>query len=184
MVGTTLAFLVDKTDSIKNTFTVGNVDITLTETGTDGNPTTAGNQYKMIPGETYSKDPKVKVVGGSEACWVFVKIDKSNNVDKFLEFAIDDSSWTQLAGNTDVYWKKVAASSDDQEFYVLKGNTVTISDEIDKEDLEDVVTGPILTFTAYAVQQDGFDTAATDAENAALAWAEAIAQFPLDTTTP
>ena len=41
-IGGTLAWLTDKTDPVVNTFTVGNVDITLAET--------TGQEYKMVPG--------------------------------------------------------------------------------------------------------------------------------------
>ena len=83
VVGTTLAFLVDKTDPIVNTFTVGNVDIELTETDGNGNNVT-GNEYKLIPGHTYTKDPTVTVKKGSEACWLFVKVDPANNAKDSL----------------------------------------------------------------------------------------------------
>ena len=43
VVGGTIAWLTDETEEIKNTFTVGNIDIELAETTTN---------YKMIPGET------------------------------------------------------------------------------------------------------------------------------------
>ena len=64
-IGGTLAWLTAKTEAVKNTFTVGNINITLTETTTN---------YKMVPGQTIAKDPKVTVKAGSEACWLFVKI--------------------------------------------------------------------------------------------------------------
>ena len=55
----TLAWLTDSTDSITNTFTVGNIDIDLTETlPTD-------RTAKMVPGHTIKKDPKVTVTAGS-----------------------------------------------------------------------------------------------------------------------
>ena len=75
-VGGTLAWLTDKTDPVTNTFTVGNVDITLAET--------TGKTYKMVPGQTITKYPKVTVEAGSEECWLFVKIEKSTNYDNFM----------------------------------------------------------------------------------------------------
>ena len=58
-VAGTYAYLTDKTATIKNTFTVGNVNIDLTE-GT-------GEFYKMVPGTTIEKNPKVTVEADSEA---------------------------------------------------------------------------------------------------------------------
>ena len=67
-VGGTIAYLTDTTDPVTNTFTVGNIDITLAETKDD---------FKMVPGCDIAKDPKVTVTANSEDCWLFVKIDES-----------------------------------------------------------------------------------------------------------
>ena len=52
VVGGTLAWLTDRTAEVKNTFTVGDINIGLTETTAD---------YKMVPGNTIAKDPTVTV---------------------------------------------------------------------------------------------------------------------------
>ena len=75
-VGGTLAWLTDTTDPVTNTFTVGDIDIDLTESD--------HLDLKMIPGRTITKDPKVTVKAGSEACWLFVKVQKSANFADFL----------------------------------------------------------------------------------------------------
>ena len=67
-VGGTVAWLVAKTDPVVNTFTYGDINITLTET--------TGDDYKIIPGVDIGKDPKVTVKAGSEACWLFVKVEE------------------------------------------------------------------------------------------------------------
>ncbi|MBR3787549.1 MAG: SipW-dependent-type signal peptide-containing protein [Firmicutes bacterium] len=91
-VGGILAYLTD-TAQVTNTFTVGNVDITVTEAKVDengklvlddeGNPVdrvTDGkdaegkvipaNTYHLIPGMTYIKDPTMTVKAGSEESYV------------------------------------------------------------------------------------------------------------------
>lgn len=73
----TLAYLTDR-EAVTNTFTVGNVDITLDEEKVtpDGKPTPEdddrvnGNEYHLIPGQTYTKDPTMTVVKGSEESYV------------------------------------------------------------------------------------------------------------------
>ena len=55
-VAGTYAYLTAKTAQVVNTFTVGNVNIDLTEKTTD---------YKMVPGTTINKDPKVTVKADS-----------------------------------------------------------------------------------------------------------------------
>ena len=171
VVGTTLAWLVDKTPTITNTFTFGNIDIALTES-TD-------LDLKMIPGKTITKDPKVTVAAGSEACWVFVKIEASANYNQFFaDYAVAEG-WTKLEDN--VYYRSVAQNSGAaQEFPVLAGNQVKVLDTVTKSQFDDMKNGttaaPTLAFTAYAVQAEGFATAAA-------AWAQAInaANYPADT---
>ena len=95
VIGGTVAWLTDKSDTVVNTFTDSDIDITLTES--------TGTEYKMVPGYTISKDPKVTVKADSEKCYLFVKLDKSNNFDSFLTYEIAEG-WEQLkdAENKDV----------------------------------------------------------------------------------
>ena len=156
-VGGTLAWLISKTDSVVNTFTYGDINIGLTETPRD---------YKITPGVDIKKDPKVTVTAGSEACWLFVKVEKENWNNK-VTYEIADG-WTALTGHTGVYYREVGADTAKagESYYILKGNTtyangvVTVSDTLTKEDIKGITTNPTLTFTAYAVQKDGIDTAA------------------------
>ena len=67
-VGGTIAYLTDTTDPVTNTFTVGKVDITLTETfntDTDNDGTNDAWKAQLIPGTTYAKDPVVTVTANS-----------------------------------------------------------------------------------------------------------------------
>ena len=158
-VGGTLAWLTAKSDTVVNTFTTSDIDITLAETkgGTD-------KEFKMIPGCTIEKDPKVTVKAGSEKCYLFVKIEKSSNFDTFMTYTVADD-WTQGNGTdipSNVWYRTVEASNKDQVFYVLKGDTtyqnglVTVKDTVTKADMEALkaenATPPTLTFTAYASQ--------------------------------
>lgn len=156
VVGGTLAWLTDQTAEVKNTFTVGDINIGLTETTAD---------YKMVPGNTIAKDPTVTVKANSEACWLFVKVTKSENLDTFITYAIAEG-WTALPGVDGVYYREVPASAADQTFSVLAGDAVTVKSDVTRTMLETAKTdAPTLTFKAYAIQRDHFATA--DA-----AWAE------------
>ncbi|MGN0784259.1 MAG: TasA family protein [Candidatus Aphodomorpha sp.] len=152
--GGAIAWLTDTTDSVTNTFTVGNIDISLAETTTD---------FKMIPGNTIAKDPKVTVKAGSEACWLFVKIEESDNLDTYISYTVA-SGWTQLTGVDGVYYRSVAAVTADTDFAVLTGNAVTVNGTVTKADMDAITNGtataPTLTFTAYAVQSANVATAA------------------------
>ena len=150
-VGGTLAWLTDKTDSVTKTFTVGDINIALAETTSD---------YKMVPGNTIAKDPKVTVKAGSEACWLFVKVEKSSNFGTFMTYEMADG-WTALTRNDGVFYREVAAATTDTDFAVLKNNQVKVLDTVTKEMLTGQgFTAPTLTFTAYAVQKDNIATAA------------------------
>lgn len=154
-IGGTIAWLTAKTDPVVNTFTVGDINITLAETTTN---------FKMVPGNTISKDPKVTVLKDSEACWLFVEIEKSANLDSFITYSIADG-WTALSGADGVYYREVNATTQDTGFDVLASNQVTVKDTVTKAMMNDLqkddATQPTLTFTAYAVQKDNIADAAT-----------------------
>ena len=155
-IGGTVAWLTAKTDPVVNTFTYGDINIELTET----KPT--NKQAKIIPGVDIEKDPKVTVKANSETCWLFVKVEESG---KFVENKVTYSiatGWTQGDGTNipeNVYYREVGAVTENTDFAVLKDNMVTVSDTLTKEDIKSIATNPTLTFTAYAVQKDGFDSA-------------------------
>ena len=156
VVGSTLAWLTDQTAEVKNTFTVGDINIGLTETTAD---------YKMVPGNTIAKDPTVTVKANSEACWLFVKVTESTDLKDFITYAIAEG-WTALPGVDGVYYREVPTSAADQTFSVLAGDAVTVKSDVTRTMLETAKTdAPTLTFQAYAIQKDHFATA--DA-----AWAE------------
>ena len=154
VAGGTVAWLVAKTDTVVNTFTYGNINIALAET--------TGTNYKVIPGTVIEKDPKVTVKAGSEACWLFVKVEESGTfvADK-VTYAIDNG-WTPLEGEKGVYYREVAAVTADTDFSVLEGNKITVKDTLTKGDIKDIAaTNPTLKITAYAVQQENIADAAT-----------------------
>lgn len=176
-VGGTVAWLVAKTDKVTNTFTYGDIDITLEETDTnsdeygdesvqgddDNDPNT--NTYEMVPGTKIKKDPTVTVLGDSEPCWLFVELEESANFADFMTYEMT-AGWTELEDG--VWYRTTTYKETDQEFGVLKNNEVTVKDTITKADLNALTdtTYPTLTVTAYAVQYEGFATAAD-------AWAQA-----------
>lgn len=167
-IGGTLAYLTFETQEVKNTFTVGNVKIDLTETGaTEENGWT--NSYKMIPGDTIAKDPKVTVDQNSEDCWLFVKVEGSENYSKFLEHKMA-TGWEPLkdVANVFVYTGTITKGT---AISVLDGDKVTVKTTVTQEMMDDItdttknVDEPTLTITAYACQKANVSTAA-DAWNA------------------
>ncbi len=102
----TLAWLTSST-TVTNTFSVGKVVITMDEleTNTAGTPTgttrVQGNEYKLLPGHEYTKDPIIHVDAASEDCYLFVTVD--NQIS-----AIEDSSNTVESQMVKHGWKKVS----------------------------------------------------------------------------
>ena len=159
----TLAYLTDSTSAVKNTFTVGKVDIDLAESD--------NLDFQLIPGNTLKKDPKVTVVAGSEACYLFVKVEASSNLNTFIQYSID-STWTQGDGTNvpaDVWYRTVDATTAKTgvTYNVLASSTaypdgyVTVKGTVTSTDMATLYTAdgtvdqdklPTLTFTAYACQ--------------------------------
>ena len=172
-IGGTVAWLTDKTDPVVNTFTVGDINITLAETGTTNN----AKNYTFVPGDTLAKDPKVTVTAGSEDCYLFVKVEEANNTatgltGKVINWSVDAgtdpaSTWVPVPEH-DGYWYRtvpaVAANTTEENlpsFDVLKDNQVTVNEKVTK----DMVTGltakkPTIAVTAAAVQKDNVNTVA------------------------
>lgn len=192
-VAGTLAYLQVKTGSVQNTFAPSNIDLTLAETATEGGSTTA-NTYKMIPGVVINKDPKVTVKADID-CYVFVEVTETTNFDTYMTYAIA-SGWklfnttsgevTAIAADADldgtyVLFREVSAdvAKDGEEFGVLAGNQVMVPYTVTKTQMNElynadgtVITAnqPKLTFTAYAIQKNGFE------DNLLGAWNEAHGQ--------
>ena len=149
-VAATLAYLTD-TETVTNTFTVGNVAITLTDTTTTAvEKYFTGGKYKLVPGHTYGKTATISVEDGSEACYLFVKLE--NGLGEAATFAVNTENWVAVTGETNVYAYTAIAEA---------GNTFAISTPFTLasgakvENLKDAEISVI----AYAVQAAGFDTA-------------------------
>lgn len=162
-VGGTLAWLTAKSDVVTNTFAPSGIDIKLEET--------TGKDYKMVPGYTISKDPKVTVKDGSEECWLFVKLEKSANFDSFMTYDMAEG-WEAVTGAPGVYAREVLTANFGTAYSVLKGDQVTVKSDVTEVMMEGLNTAnyPTLTITAYATQ---LHKSATEDFTAVDAWAAA-----------
>lgn len=158
----TLAYLKSK-DSVENTFTVGKVAITLDESKvdeygvvTEEQTKVKNNNYKLIPGHLYIKDPVVHFLADSEASYIFVKIENGLSAIETgttIEQQVLTNGWTKLDGQTDIYYKKVAATSINIDYPVF--TSFQIDGEADIQRYADTN----IIITAYAIQADGFSSA-------------------------
>lgn len=167
----TIAWLTSKSETVTNTFTYGDINISISETDTKDDDKLNTNTYEMIPGNKITKDPLITVKENSENCYLFVKLDKTTNFDEFMEFQVLEN-WILLEGTDNVYYQEVSQSDAKQEFYVLKDNSVLVKESVTKRMLNEldkngVENYPQLNITAYAVQRDSSIEAIS---TAAKAW--------------
>lgn len=163
----TMAYLTS-TDTVTNTFTVGKVAITLDEAKVNQNGEAVtpavrvkANEYKLIPGHSYTKDPTVHVAADSEDSYIFVKVE--NGIapfevagDKAIANQIEKNQWNDLKGVTDVYYKEYTSANAQKDLVVFEN--FEIADTAGSTDAWNNVNpqNTKVTVTAYAVQKDGF----------------------------
>lgn len=175
----TMAYLTS-TDKVVNTFTVGKVAITLDEAQVkeDGTPVAGAarvkeNAYHLLPGHTYTKDPTVHVQANSEDSFIFVKVE--NGIANYeagttIVAQIAENGWKPLTGVANVYYKDYTKRAEITDLPVF-GN-FTIADHANATDgWNNFSAETKVTVTAYAVQQDGF-------ASAAAAWGETFGATP------
>lgn len=172
-VGGTIAYLTDTTDPVTNTFTVGKVDITLTETfNTDTNNDNKNDAWKaqLIPGTTYTKDPVVTVTDDSEDCWLFVKFEEIGSPKTYLTYTSTltvANGWTQGDGTnipTNVWYRAVAKDAAVKSFHLLLNDIVTIDSDAVTNDSMTAASAAQLVYTAYACQSANMTVNAAWAE--------------------
>lgn len=168
VIGGTIAWLTAKTDEVTNVFTTSNISITLQEHEydaekdelTDKTTTTGVDNYKMVPGWTIPKDPLLTVEGGSEDCWLFIKVEeKGGNVtvdntdytfDSFIDYKIDEHNWTQLIDEKDVnvdgvYYCYANDIDKDRNIKILAGGEYVFEDVTYTWEPNQVLTKPDVT---------------------------------------
>lgn len=113
LVGTTLAYFTDKTETAKNTFTVGNVEIKLEEPAWPASG--EKDAPEVYPGEALAKDPTVTNIG-KNPCFVRVKVTGLDQFGNKGEITLrhgnyvagyDSTNWTLYNGY--YYYNKVLA---------------------------------------------------------------------------
>ena len=188
----TLAYLTD-TEAVTNTFSVGSVGLSLDEAKVDKMGKPDGNnrwqptkedleqEYYLLPGHSYTKDPTVTVDAGSEDAYVrmMVTITYQEEADAvFAKYGVDnwiniDAANWRVNGNP-VTTKDAAAGTVTRTYefryksFVPKSNTATELPALfttlkvpggvttDEMALLDDMT---INVVAHAIQKAGFDDA-------------------------
>ncbi len=187
----TLAYMID-TDHVVNTYTFGDVDIRLDEAEVNPDGTIVdedgdgvadhrnrGNNYHLIPGQTYVKDPTLTVVQGSEESYIrmLVTINRIGALKAALgeDFLPENyvEGWDRTLWNcvsvTDNgddtmtyefrYAQTVGALETDGDVVLPALFTaINMPGEVDGAMLQDM-QGLEITVIGHAIQQAGFDSA-------------------------
>ena len=176
----TLAYLTS-TDEVVNTFTVGKVQIKLdeAEVNSAGIADSAAssrvqeNEYHLLPGHRYTKDPTIHVVAGSEDCYLFVKVENgissleaatnANSNTKTIADQMSEKGWQAVNGVSNVYCyapnntkAAVSAGTDVHvfDYFIIDG--AKTGDQI-ASIAGKVENNAEIKVTAYAIQKDGFE---------------------------
>ena len=185
-IGATFAYLTD-TKSVNNTFTMGNVKITLDETDIK-NPSgtrVTSNEYNVYPGAVVTKDPIVHNVGAN-AAYIRATVNVSNWMNLCAAYYPDfkytfgqegyKAALNLLVGELGKGWSVVGVEAGDTftigQFdakFILKYDG-TLASGADTTAMFQTVTIPTgidnvnadsfsgVTVVAQAIQADGFDT--------------------------
>ena len=174
VVGRAVAYFTD-TESVTNTFTIGNVDITLTEPNwddaDDNNNNVPDAAESKTPGQKIAKDPTITNVGTNDA-FVFAKVEAACTTDvspaapkEIFTYTVK-SGWYLMTDNacsggktTKIY----AYGSDTSMTRLAKDGKAVLFDEVivnpEITGEEQGLTGnKDIVVTGYAIQADGIDT--------------------------
>lgn len=188
VIGGTLAWLTSTTDTVVNTFTVGDINLTLTEEGATQSGTTLTKDYKIIPGTTADKKPVLTVENLSEKCYVYASVENTVKLNGVVVATpnIDAAIWVKVGENGDkaVYRYMgveatngiVDASTAKQELEPVF-TQVTYSDTITKADIQ-TLANTTITINGYAHQSEG------DGMTMAAADTAACTHFAVAAVTP
>jgi len=171
----TAAYLTDRS-TVTNTFTVGNVDIKVDEAVTTNgvatdpdNRTEVGNQYHLVPGESYDKDPTMTVIKGSEPSYVrmLVTVNCLADLDAiFKKHGEEPADLIKIfTGYDDTVWKYYGeAEAGDTITYEFRYIGTTDGVVHAEEALADVELPPLFTGITAPSFFDGDDLKALHGE--------------------
>lgn len=200
-VAGTFAYLTNSTNPVTNTFTAGDSSFDekdedesaiaggLDETDVDkygdidGEETrVTKNDYTLLPGHTYTKDPTVHIGNDCEDVWVFVKVvnpiaaiedgnvehtvtilteegeEETKTVKGTIKDQMEANGWVLIDEENGIYAHKDIAEADD-DIVVFEG--FAIKGDVTKETLKADYNPVDVVVTAYIVQADGFESDAT-----------------------
>jgi len=162
----------EKTESVD---AQGNEVITWKAVELQAAPRVTANKYKLIPNHTYTKDPTVYVETGSEECYVFVKVENGleeieSKEKSYVSIAdqMTKKEWIPLEVDGEpvenVFYYKTTidtlGAAERKSLIVFETFTIDSEAELTDENNAFKYKDAEITIDAYAIQADGFDSAA------------------------
>lgn len=166
-IGTTFAYLTSISKEVINNFTYGDIKVSIKESNITENENDYTNSYQLKPGGSIIKDTMVTIESNSEDCWLYIKIDKSPNFDNYMTYDLEEG-WLPLENVDNVFYREVSISTNNQDFYILNDNKITVKENVTKSEINSLKAKDYPTFdiTAYAVQRDSSQDAIASASRA------------------
>ena len=179
-IGSTVAYLTSSPAAVVNTFTVGDVDITLTETKYNGKDADdedsyasapaegVDNSYPMVPGKKYTKDPVVTVETPKTniPVYLFVEMNEANDAANYLIYTptlTTANGWKQGDGTkipSNVWYRTVNPTDSKLSWNLLENNEITVNSNTVLKTNMDTAAAAKLSFKAYAIQTENLEPAA------------------------
>ncbi len=152
-------------NKVENIFVGENVKITLDEAlvadngkAIEGADRVTNNNYNLIPGKTYDKDPTIHVIEGKD-CWVFVKLENEIEDIEAMSGTVASqmkaNGWILFNGSENIYIYKTTVSAGED---IVVFERFSIAGYIDNSALS-AYRGKTITVQAFAVSSLGFKDA-------------------------
>ncbi len=172
VVGGAIAYFTD-TEQKTNTFTIGSVDITLTEDGWDALPDTNDNDIPddaedMMPGESVTKDPTINNVSTKNPAYVFVKVEvpcttivaPATTSEEIFTYNIN-AGWTELTVANEVPVACTSGGTATHVYYYGSNGTLTTLAKASSASTPTSTTNPLfstITLRSTLKGNEGLDT--------------------------
>lgn len=151
--GSTLAYLMDTTETKTNVFTLGDVEIELTE------PSWVEEDAVLLPNKAVAKDPTITNTGWLDA-YVWMDVAIPSALYDYLTLDGIGADWTKTVAdaNADGYrvvtlkYKNSVASGETVKAF----DSVTLSADAKYEDLKELGSKVQINVTAYAIEAGSF----------------------------
>lgn len=161
-IGVTYAYLSSTTAAITNTFTVGDVQINLTEPAF-----VPADEHILVPGATLAKNPTVTVLANSEDSYVAIKVTVPKALDSLVTLDWNTTDWqlvekitdTDNSNNYAYYYKyknEVAKAATNTQLNAAFGS-VYVKTSVTNSQLQALTADDLkVTVQAFAIQSLGF----------------------------